>query len=381
MKKTIKYIINTRMPTEKAYGYQVSKMCEEFSKLDFFKVQLYFPDRENKITEDLFSFYGINDNFEAIKVRSFDWIRLEKYLGKISYWLQTFNFICNILKLNFKKDSIIYTRSLEIAVVYNLLKYKVVVELHTIPDSKRKIFINLLKKIKFIIVLNEYMKQELLEAGIDESRLLVAGDAVDLEKFDMVLSKKKARDILSLHLDNKIILYTGHLYPWKGVDCLLKAMYELYEDCILYIVGGDIEDYKALTSKYRELVVNNRIKLITHRKHSEIPIWLKAADVLVLPNSAKMNISKFYTSPLKLFEYMASGRSIVASDLPSIREVLDESFAYFARPDDVASLVMTLKLALKDTDKGVDRSGNSINRVNSWNNRAEKITNFLFCKG
>lgn len=119
--------------------------------------------------------------------------------------------------------------------------------------------------------------------------------------------------------------------------------------------------------------------MVGHRPHQEIPYWLKAADVLVLPNSAKEKISRFYTSPLKLFEYMASGTPIVASDLPSIREVLNEKNAVLVKPDSPEFLTAGIMKVLENpylSDKISKQAFQDVQNY-TWEKRAEKILRFI----
>ncbi len=143
-----------------------------------------------------------------------------------------------------------------------------------------------------------------------------------------------------------------------------------------FFVGGierDIESFK------RQFGDDPRIKIIGHRPHTEIPRWLSAADILVLPNSGTSDISRLYTSPLKLFEYMAADRPIVASDLPSIREILSEDLAYLARPDDVEDLARAIKQALADGEGSQARAHRAYETVQqySWDARAKRILDMM----
>lgn len=104
----------------------------------------------------------------------------------------------------------------------------------------------------------------------------------------------------------------------------------------------------------------------------ELPANQAAADVLVLPNTGTDETSVRFTSPLKLFTYMASGRPIVASDLPSIREVLDEQSAYLVTPDDAQALARGITRALSDTGGRSARAFQLVQRY-SWDERARGI--------
>jgi len=118
--------------------------------------------------------------------------------------------------------------------------------------------------------------------------------------------------------------YAGHLYPWKGVDLIIEAVAAL-QDTHGLIVGGhpqeaDLARVKAFAER---LFCADRVTFTGQLPPAAVAARLREADVLVLPNPASA-ISREFTSPLKLFEYMASGRPIVASDLPSFREVLTD---------------------------------------------------------
>ncbi len=98
-----------------------------------------------------------------------------------------------------------------------------------------------------------------------------------------------------------------------------------------------------------------------------------------MPNSGKEAISHSLTSPLKLFEYMASKRLIIASDLPSIREVLDESSAILIKPDDPLLLAEGIKMVLVDNILSDKISNNAFECVQrySWSNRARNILSLI----
>ncbi len=118
------------------------------------------------------------------------------------------------------------------------------------------------------------------------------------------------------------IVYAGQLYPWKGVDVLIEAMKRV-RAARLVILGG-LEGERDL-ARVRRLVessgLEDRVELRGHRPHAEVAGELLRARIVVVPFlESAMTIA--HTSPIKAFEAMAAGRPIVASDLPSTREIL-----------------------------------------------------------
>jgi glycosyltransferase involved in cell wall biosynthesis len=371
--KELIYIANARMPTEKAHGIQIVKMCESFV-LAGLKVDLVLPWRFNKIKESLFDYYGVEKNFKIKKLPSLDLIPLN--IPKICFWIQSLSFALSVFfYLFFKKADIIYSRDSFPLFLLSFFKKNLVYEAHTFP---RNFFLHkrVFKKTKAIVVITQKLKDLFIKQGMDGNKILVAPDGVDLEKFNLKETQVECRQKLNLPLDKKIVLYTGHLYKWKGVQVLARAAKFLDKDTLIVFVGGTKKDEQDFKIENKEL---DNILILGHQPHLKIPYYLKAADVLVLPNSGKKEISQYWTSPMKMFEYMASQGPIVASDLPSIREILNENNAILVQPDNPKALAEGINQALKNPDFSAKISAQAYRDVEryTWLKRAKSIIRFI----
>ena len=382
MRKLI-YIANARIPTEKAHGIQIMKMCEAFRNTGL-EIGLVLPWRFNEIKEDAFDFYGVKKNFKITKIPSLDLIPLN--IPKIGFWIQSLTFSVSIFfyllfsaqnrsAFGEKKTDIIYSRDSFPLFLLSFFKRNLVYEAHYLP---KHFFLHkkVLKKTKAIIVITQKLKESLIKKGITEDKILVAPDGVDLDKFDIDISKKEARKKLNLLLGKKVVLYAGHLYKWKGAQVLADASWFLEKDTIVVFIGGTKEDEEKFKNKNKNL---NNILILGHKSYSEIPYYLKASDALILPNSGKEKISKSWTSPMKMFEYMASQRPIIASDLSSIREILNKDNAVLVESDSPEALANGVKQVLKNPDFSAKISIQAHQDVQkyAWTRRVDKILNFM----
>lgn len=366
----ITYIHNCRMPTEKAHGYQIAKMCEAFAD-NGVNVELIVPKRRNHIKDDIFTYYHTRNNFTFRYLKFIDFFSWSWLNHKIGFTLNILEFLLLTLFLKIVKQNIIYTRSPEIAWLFGVRGYKTFFECHQLPKKKSWLFSFFIKKINTIVTISNGLKQDLADDyAYPADKILTAPDGVDLETFDIKITKQEARAQLDLPIDIKIVLYTGHLFAWKGVDTLAEASKDLSEEIRIYALGGDAKEINEFNSRNP----GHRVINIPSVPRESVAIWLKAADLLVLPNSAKEKISEKYTSPLKLFEYMASGTPIIASDLPSIREILDENNSVLFKPDDAASLKNNIKTAMNiDSITKSAQCGNNIPHEYTWFSRSKKI--------
>ena len=105
----------------------------------------------------------------------------------------------------------------------------------------------------------------------------------------------------------------------------------------------------------------------------------RAADVLVLPNRRDGGQSEYFTSPMKMFEYMASGTPLVASNLPSLREVLSETNAFLVEPDSASALAAGIREVLSRPEQAQSRALQAHHDVAkySWHQRAQGIIKFI----
>jgi glycosyltransferase involved in cell wall biosynthesis len=173
-----------------------------------------------------------------------------------------------------------------------------------------------------------------------------------------------------------IVAYAGHLYPWKGVDTLLRALTDVPSARAL-IVGGhpDEPDLGRLTQLTDSLGLSSRVTFTGLVPPADVAGHLMAASAVVLPNSATA-ISARYSSPLKLFEYLAVGRPIVATDLPAFREVLREDVnALLVPPDDPAALASALRRLFADEALAtrLARAGFDDALLYTWGARATRL--------
>ncbi len=370
----IKYITNVRIPTPRAQGYAVMKVCEEFAKQGV-ELQLVVPNKRNNESEkNPFKYYGVSEIFLIKKVNSIDLLGPYEAFGKLFYWIDALSFL---LFLRFSKElntnDIIYTRDYIILSVIPKSK-NICLELHSISSSKF-LFKLLIKKVKTFFVLNKYIKDELVNMGVPESKIHISPSGVDTNEFSINETKEESRAKLSLPNEKKIVLYTGHLYKWKGVYTLAETAKKLPEYLFLFIGGVDPElsEFKDKFSKTTNIIC------LPFVERKIIPTYLNSADVLVIPNSSDTAISSRYTSPLKLFEYMTSGVPIVASDLFSIREVLNDKNCFFAEPDNPESFQQQIEKVLSDYDFSLKLANQARSDVEkyTWSNRAKDILSII----
>lgn len=375
--KRLFLLFHGRFPSEKAAALFAAKSAESFANQGF-DVTLVVPRRKGIDTRDPFEFYSINKNFSVEYVWVLDLFSIFK---KTAFWMSfiSFSISCYFFMMKYaRKDCVVYSNeSLPLFLLSWDFK-NTFYEMHDFPESKLNFFGKFLSRMKWVLVHNKWKLGEVqkLFPHIPREKFLYEPNAVDTKTFDIKTLKGDARKKLGLSVTAKIAVYTGHLYGWKGVDTLALAAQKLPEDFKVIFVGGTDKDVSAFKEKYAK---ENKISIVGFRPHEEMPLWQKAADVLVLPNTAKEKISAYYTSPMKLYEYMASRRPIVASDIPSIREIIDEKSAFLVNPDDPTALARAIENAVSVPQIGENLAEEAYKKVSShtWDKRAQRIVSFM----
>jgi glycosyltransferase involved in cell wall biosynthesis len=176
-----------------------------------------------------------------------------------------------------------------------------------------------------------------------------------------------------------VVGYAGHFYRWKGVDVLVEALGQL-QDVHALIIGGHPgePDVARVTALAQKVGAGSRITFTGLVEPSRVPSLLGRAHILVLPTVD--TASAAYTSPLKLFEYFAAGKPVLASDLPPIREIVrdGENGVLFAAGDP-QSLVQAIRRVQHDDALAERLARTAFAEADrySWRTRAERLEAFL----
>lgn len=380
-KPTIIYLTHWRFPSEKTMTPLIMKTCAGFVA-EGYDAELWVPWRHNPEWEgqDPFVVHGIAHAFRIRRIPALD---LMRYLGSFGFLLMllSFNVAAFFLLMRRNRRRVrLYAHDVRDVLLPCLLGFPTFVEIHDFYESAQK-WVNrtVFKRAAGLIVTNTLKIKHIGEAyGVPPEAMLHQQNAVDYGFFAIPLSRAEARKELGLPGGERIALYTGHLFSWKGVDTLARSAAFLPEHVRVYFVGGTPEDRSALEELVRKENLP-RIAFVPHQAHDRMPLYMRAADVLVLPNTAREAASKYETSPVKLFEYLSSGTPVVASDLPSIRDIVSDKEVRFFAPDDPESLAAAIADTLADSAGAARRieAGQAFGKASSWEARGAAIASFV----
>jgi glycosyltransferase involved in cell wall biosynthesis len=228
-----------------------------------------------------------------------------------------------------------------------------------------------------VVAISGGVREDLEALGVPADRMTVEHDAHDPALVDALPERAAARESLGIHPDAGVVLYAGGLLRWKGVDVLVDAArQDLLDGASVLIVGGMEADIAALRKRASGLA---SVRILGHRPAHEIPLFLAAADVGVVPNRRTPRISSHHTSPLKVFEAMAAGLPMVVSDLPSLRDVLRPDEAVFVEPESPSALGRGIAGLFADADqrRNIAARAREAVQANTWGARARRILTFM----
>ena len=181
----ILYIANIRLPTEKAHGQQIMKMCEAFAALGH-DVELVVPRKINSIKADPFEYYPVKKSFKISYLSILDLI----HFGQSGFFISTVMFALAARSYSWKHPSdLVFTREPYLGLVFS----DHALELHDLPGSITFLTKRLWKRTSSFFVKTKTMKEKIVAAGFDPDKILVSMNGVDVEAFSVQISQTEAR--------------------------------------------------------------------------------------------------------------------------------------------------------------------------------------------
>lgn len=366
------------IPAQTANSIQVMKMAQALAEEGHTLVVFSPASAASPRWEELATHYGLTRRFEI------RWLRARPALRR-------YDFAFAALRAGRAWGAdLIYTRLPQAATLAARRGQATIFELHDLPSGTMgpwllRRFLGA-KGARRLVVNTNFLAEEIRKRYRLPARgdlLVIAPNGVDVQRYAKLPSPKSARKSLRLP-ESFTVGYSGHLYAGRGIRLILELAQRLPKMRFL-LVGGRSEDVAARKEQARGL---NNIHFTGFVANTDLPLFQAACDVLMIPYSRRVagssgsNIAP-YTNPLKMFEYLACGRAVVASDLPILREILNEDNAVILPAGEVRAWVDALLALQKSPQRraALAKAGRQTAAEHTWRKRAQRLLRGLPASG
>ena len=378
-------IAPTYLPALRANTIQVMKMAQAIATLGH-NLTVLVPqvggEGRQFSWDDLIHQYGLSSQFKI------EWLSTHPRMRSYDFGLKS------VSRSRELGAELIYTRLPQSAAFSSRLGIPTIHEIHDLPKGRMgPLMLRCFLKgngARALVVITSALRNAIEDkyGNLLSDRkgysipLIVEPDGVDLARYQNIPTPQQARHSLSKYLpllpSSFLAGYTGNFYPGRGSDMILFIANQLPNVHFL-LVGGETTDVNRVRQKVDTLGLKN-ITLTGFIPNAEIGQYQAACDVLLMPYQHKIaassggDIAK-YLSPMKLFEYMACGRPIISSDLPVLKEILNQENAILLPPDDLTAWVSAIKELRMNPDEGAKLAAQAQQDVQkyAWEARAQKI--------
>ncbi|MBL8862411.1 MAG: glycosyltransferase family 4 protein [Planctomycetes bacterium] len=380
-------VANTRFPSRRAQALQVAQASAAFQRAGA-PTTLIAARRRGAVElppgTDPFTWYGVGPGPRpALElVDCIDWIdRVPRALQYAPARLQELSFARNAARRVLAAHADAWVLAREIECTLRLVRAgsrSTFLEIHRVPagGTRRRWLLEAARGARGIVAISGGVRADLVALGIPETAITVEHDGFEPARFAARPSRAEARRALALPEGAPLVAYTGGLLAWKGVDVLVEAARLVPE--VYFVIAGGLEADVARVRAQAGGLANVRVD--GFQPPERVPWYLAAADLGVVPNRSRPAISARYTSPLKVFESMAVGLPLVASDLPSLAELLRRDVdALLVAPDDPRALADGIARLVADPALRTRLATNLAARApeHTWDARARRLLEWM----
>ncbi len=221
---------------------------------------------------------------------------------------------------------------------------------------------------RIVVAVNETMRGQLLRDGVSPQTLITVPNGFDESIFYPGIDGSGYRRKYQIPEDATVIVFVGSFQPYHRVDLLLRAFHAMKQKSRVYLLlvgdGGALPESQALTA---ELGLSAYVRFAGRVDYPEVPGHIAAGDIAVMPATNE------YGNPMKIYEYMAIGKAVVAPNQPTITEIATHGVdSYLFEPENVMSLSSALETLVCDVTlrQKLGQRGSNRAMENSWLKRA-----------
>lgn len=217
------------------------------------------------------------------------------------------------------------------------------------------------------IVVSTPLMEYLISVGVDKNKVVVMPNGVNADTFQPKEKQEKILKLFGISQNTAVVGFSGILRPWHGIDLLLSAFQKVHiqkPDTVLLLIGdGPIRnDIETMAEKMN---ISDVLKISGRLNHADISDYISVLDIAVSPRAT------FYASPMKIPEYMAQKKAVIAPDTKNIRDLIKSGITGLLFKDgDVDSLSECMMQLLDNLEMREKISNNAYqetrNRL-SWN--------------
>ncbi len=368
----IVYVTSAPIPSIAANSVHVMKMANAFALNGHDVVLMGARGDEKVLSSDIYTHYGVEKSFA---IQTFD--PFFKPLGRL-----LFPFI--VVWTAYKRGAdLVYCRCVLSFFLVSLLGKNTMMELHQTVDAMRPVTRTLfklgLKGAGFhgLVVISDALKKLVLQqVNVSADNVLVLHDGADEIIAGASAPLKNQQDYLYR------AGYVGHLYAGRGIDIVID-MARNAPSVMFHIIGGtqiDVEYWRAQCNTLKNIYFYGHVPPYEAQK------YISSMDVLLAPYQKKVSVhgnggdTSAWMSPLKIFEYMASGKPMICSDMPVLREVLTpDQTAMLCAPDDVDVWCDALRTLIENPDRAqkiASEAKKEFLEKYTWRARASRIVDY-----
>jgi len=232
-----------------------------------------------------------------------------------------------------------------------------------------------LKHTDKLLATSENLKKAISEMGFPVNNIQVLESGVSINQYNPNNTGDLIRNELNINKDDIVLIFVGWLYHFSGLKEVLTELSKQNNPKIKLIIVGEGDAYaelKKLRSKYK---LENKVILTGQKPLQEIPQYLAAADICILP--AYNNETMRYIIPGKIYEYMAASKPVISTNLPGILNKfgLDNGITYVNHPEDV--VWKAIELAESGTGNVLGLKARKLVEQYSWDNIADQFEKII----